>query len=530
MRLDYSNPYPSARSPVFGDDLVATSQPLASAAAMEILNSGGNAVDAAIAAAMTLTVVEPTGCGLGSDAFAIVWNGYELHGLDASGRSPAGWTPQRFAGLSAMPERGWEAVTTPGAVSAWAALSARFGRLDLAEVARPAIRIAREGYAVTPIIADLWARGAALLGDQPGFAQTFMPGGRAPQAGERVKLADHADTLQAIGESWGQAFYKGAIAERIVAEARAHGAALSMEDLAAQGPEWVVPLSRRFGDFQVHEIPPAGQGVGTLMALGMMEARQIWGATPDDADEIHVAIEATKLALADLDAHVGDRDHMRLSAEDLLADDYLAARAALIDPARAGDPGHGRPGPGGTVCLSVADRDGMMISFIQSNYMGFGSGVVVPGTGISLQNRGAGFKLTDGHPNQVGPGKRPFHTIIPGFVTDQDGAPRMAFGLMGGPMQAQGHLQMAVRILKHGQNPQAAADAPRWRVVEGRKVSIEQGLSPALRQDLAARGHELVAASVDSAFAFGGAQIVLRTASGYVGGSDPRKDGLALGR
>uniref|UniRef100_B0T6N6 Gamma-glutamyltransferase n=1 Tax=Caulobacter sp. (strain K31) TaxID=366602 RepID=B0T6N6_CAUSK len=530
LKMDFNNPYPSARSPVFGDEIVATSQPLASAAALEILLAGGNAVDAAIAAAMALTVVEPTGCGLGSDAFAIVWDGKKLHGLDASGRSPAGWSPDRFSGRQTMPQRGWDSVTVPGAVSGWAALMTRFGRLDMEQVAAPAIRLARDGFAVTPVIADLWRRGGEALSDQPGFADCFLPGGSAPLAGERVRLQAHANTLEAIAKSAGQAFYRGEIADQIVADARAHSAALSKADLATHTPKWVTPLSQSFGDYHVHELPPAGQGVATLMALGMLESRHLYGDGPDDPDEVHFAIEATKLAFADLNAHVADRRHMKVTPKDLLSPSYLAARASLIDPRHAGDPGHGRPGPGGTVCLSVGDRDGMMISFIQSNYMGFGSGVVVPGTGISLQNRGAGFVLTDGHPNQVGARKRPFHTIIPGFATTADGAPAMAFGLMGGPMQAQGHLQMALRILKHGQNPQAAADAPRWRVVDGRTVSIEESLSPSLQTSLAARGHQLVKASVDTAFAFGGAQIVMRTGSGYVAGSDPRKDGLALGR
>ena len=529
MALSYENPYPSARSPVFGRDAVATSQPLASMAAMEILMAGGNAVDAAVAAAMTLTVVEPTGCGIGSDAFAIVWDGTQIHGLDASGRAPAGWAPTRFAGHKAMPQRGWDSVTVPGAVSAWSALVERFGRMPMEQVAAPAIRHAREGYAVTPIIAELWRRGAEALRDQPGFAETFLPEGRAPKAGELWRSLAHADTLERIAETRGEAFYRGDIAAQIAADAYDHGAALSLEDLGRHKVDWVNPLRQRFAGFDVLELPPAGQGVGALMVLGMLEQLPASATGPDDGAEIHLAIEAAKLALADLDHHVGDRDAMIIGGQDLLAADYLAGRAALIDFDAAGLPTFGRPGAGGTVCLSVGDRDGMMISFIQSNYMGFGSGVVVPGTGISLQNRGAGFSLQPGHPNEVGPRKRPFHTIIPGFVCDADGAPRMAFGLMGGPMQAQGHAQLALRILRHGQNPQAAADAPRWRVIEGRKVAVEPGLDALVGAALRARGHELTLEATDSAFAFGGAQIVLRTDAGYVAGSDPRKDGLALG-
>ncbi|HEY2050326.1 MAG TPA: gamma-glutamyltransferase family protein, partial [Caulobacteraceae bacterium] len=470
--IDYAMPYASARSPVFGRAAIATSQPLASAAGAEMLLAGGNAVDAIVAAAMTLTVVEPTGCGLGSDAFAIVWDGTKLHGLDASGRSPAGWTAERFAGRARMPTRGWDAVTVPGAVSGWAALSQRFGRLPFERLAAPAIRHAREGFAVTPIIADLWARVVPILKDQPGFADCFLPGGRAPAAGETFRSEAHARSLEEIARTGGEALYRGALGEAIAAQARRDGGALTLDDLGAHQVEWVEPLSQAIAGHVVHELPPAGQGVATLMALGILGALGSPGE-PDDPWCMHVAIEATKLALADLYAHVGDRDGMTVSAADLLDPAYLARRAELYDSSIAGDPGHGAPRPGGTVCLSAADADGMMVSFIQSNYLHFGSGVVVPGTGISLQNRGAGFVLEPGHPNALGPRKRPFHTIIPGFVTDADGAPCMAFGLMGGPMQAQGHVQLALRILAAGQNPQAAADAPRWRLTGGLGLAVE---------------------------------------------------------
>jgi gamma-glutamyltranspeptidase/glutathione hydrolase len=529
LPIDYAMPYASARSPVFGRAAIATSQPLASAAGIEMLLAGGNAVDAAVAAAMTLTVVEPTGCGLGSDAFAIVWDGKSLHGLDASGRSPAAWTGERFAGRARMPTRGWDAVTVPGAVSGWAALSERFGRLPFERLAAPAIRHAREGFAVTPIIADLWARVAPILKDQPGFAEVFIPGGRAPAAGEIFRSEAHARSLEEIARTGGEAFYRGALAEAIAAQAGRDGGALSLDDLGQHQPEWVEPLSQAFAGHVVHELPPAGQGVATLMALGMLKTLGSISAEPDDPWYGHLVIEATKLALADLYAHVGDRDAMTARTKDLLDPDYLAARAGLIDASQAGDPGCGAPGPGGTVCLSAADADGMMISFIQSNYLHFGSGVVVPGTGISLQNRGAGFVLQPGHPNAVGPRKRPFHTIIPGFVTDADGAPRMAFGLMGGPMQAQGHVQLALRILAGGQNPQAAADAPRWRLTGGRGLAVEPETDPHAVETLDRMGHEVTLESDKEAFNFGGAQIVLKTAAGYVAGSDPRKDGQAIG-
>lgn len=528
--LDYLASYPSARSAVMGRNIVSTSQPLAAQAGLSMLLKGGNAVDAALATAMTLTVVEPTGCGLGSDAFAIVWDGARLHGLNASGRSPAGWTPDRFAGLSAMPERGWETVTTPGVVSAWIALHERFGSLPLDVIAAPAIGYARHGYPVSPIIATLWARGAALLGRQPGFAQTFMPGGRAPKAGEIFRSEGHAHTLERIVATRGEAFYRGDVAERIVAFAKEGEAALSLDDLGTHEIDWVDPMSQDFAGGAVHELPPNGQGIVTLIGLGLLKARGIGDAPVDDIETVHAAIEATKLALADARHFVTDAAFMDIAPSSLLDAGYLAARARLIDPARAADPGHGQPKPGGTVYLSAADAGGMMISFIQSNYMGFGSGVVVPGIGVSLQNRGTDFVLTPGHANRVAPRKRTFHTIIPGFATNADGSPLMSFGVMGGPIQAQGHLQMALRVMGYGQNPQAAADAPRWRVLSGRKIAVEDGMAPALIEGLRARGHEVTVEAPDTAFAFGGAQIVLRDADAghYVAGSDPRKDGQAV--
>ncbi|MDB5928601.1 MAG: gamma-glutamyltransferase 2, Threonine peptidase family [Polaromonas sp.] len=526
--LDFSNPYPSARSAVLGRNLVSTSQPLAAQAGLRMLLAGGNAVDAAIAAAMALTVVEPTGCGLGSDAFAIVWDGQALHGLNASGRSPAAWSADRFAGRSAMLETGWESVTVPGAVSAWSALSRRFGRLPFADLAAPAIGYARGGFAVSPVIAHLWALGSERLGGQPGFADCFLPGGRAPQAGEVFRSEGHATTLEAIADSHGEAFYRGALAGRIAAHARAHGGALTEDDLASHSADWCGTLAQPFAGSVVHELPPNGQGIATLMALGMLEALGIGRQPVDHIDTVHLSIEAMKLALADLHQYNADIDAMRVAPGALLAPAYLAERASLIDRHRAGDPGHGSPGPGGTVYVAAADAAGMMVSFIQSNYMGFGSGIVVPGTGISLQNRGFGFSLAPGHANQVGPRKRPSHTIIPAFAMHADGTPQMAFGVMGGPMQSQGHVQMALRVLHYGQNPQAAADAPRWRVTGGRQVAVEPGFGADVVSALAQRGHEVTVERGNGVFAFGGAQLVLRRGTGYIAGSDPRKDGQAV--
>ncbi|SES23689.1 gamma-glutamyltranspeptidase / glutathione hydrolase [Tranquillimonas rosea] len=530
MYLRHDPIYASRRSPVLADNVVSTSQPLASQAGLSILARGGNAVDAAIATAAALTVVEPTGNGLGSDAFAILWDGQELHGLNASGAAPAGWTPERFAGRDKMPFRGWDSVTVPGAISAWAALSERFGRLDFATLLEPAVRYADEGFIVSPVIGSLWAKGAEALSEQPGFAEAFMPGGRAPRPGERFSNPAQANSLRAIAETKGKAFYEGALAEKIAAFADRHGAALSADDLAAHAPEWCGTIDTAFDGAALHEIPPNGQGIAALMALGILEHTGIRNHGPDDVAAVHLQIEAIKLAFRDLDAYVADRAYMTgITPEDLLSPSYLKARAAEIDAARAQHHAAGAPKNGGTVYLSVADSDGMMVSFIQSNYAGFGSGVVVPGTGISLQNRGAGFTLKEGHPNRVAPGKRPFHTIIPGFLM-RDGAPVMSFGVMGGPMQAQGHVQMVLRTQLWGQDVQTAADAPRWRFVEGLKVACETAVDPATLQALSDMGHEIEVEAPDAAFGFGGAQLVHRLpGGGYAAGSDPRKDGQATG-
>lgn len=528
MRFSTDAPYPSRRSPVMARNVVAASQPLAAQAGLEMLMAGGNAADAAVAAAVALTVVEPTGNGIGSDAFAILTDGARLEGLNASGRSPAAWTPDRFAGRAAMPLRGWDSVTVPGAVSAWVALSRRHGRLPFARLFEPAIRLAREGFHVSPRIAALWAQSLPDLVGQPGFSLAYAPGGRAPRAGEVFALPEQAATLTAIAETEGRDFYEGGLAEAMVRHSAANGGALSLDDLAAHRADWVAPISTDFDDVTLHEIPPNGQGIAALIALGILRHYGLPEAGPDAPETLHAQIEAMKLAFADVHAEVADPEAMRVTAADMLEDGYLAGRAALIDPDRAGDPGPGRPPAGGTVYLATADAGGMMVSFVQSNYKGFGSGVVVPGTGISLQNRGCGFSLAEGHPNRVGPGKRPFQTILPAFLSDRDG-PAMAFGVMGGPMQPQGHLQVTLRIRRFGQSPQTAIDAPRWRVMEGRRVAVEPGLPPETIAGLKARGHELVSDSAENDFAFGGAQAIHRIPGGYIAGSDGRKDGCALG-
>ncbi len=528
MQFPAVPPYASRRSAVMAENMVATSHPLATQAGLTMLARGGNAVDAALATAIALTMLEPTGNGIGSDGFAILWDGSALHGLNASGRAPAAWTPERFAG--GMPERGWDTVTVPGAVGGWVALSDRFGRLPFDDLFEPAIRYAEHGFAVSPIIGKLWGIGAADLAGQPGFRDHFMPGGRAPVAGERFVNPDAAATLRLIAQTKGEAFYRGALAERIAADCAAHGGVLTADDMAANAPEWCGTIQKAFDGMELHEIPPNGQGIAACMALGMLSHTPIRDLTPEDPRALHLMWEAMKLALRDAEAFVAEPAAMTdVQAADLLDDGYLKGRATLIDPQRAQDFGAGAPKRGGTVYLAAADSNGMMVSYIQSNYAGFGSGVVVPGTGIHLQNRGLGFTLEPGHPNLVGGGKRPFHTIIPGFLTE-NGAPRMAFGVMGGPMQAQGHLQMILRTQVWGQDVQTAADAPRWRVTEGLGVACETSMPQDALDTLATMGHAITLETPDSAFGFGGAQLIHRLDSGvYAGGSDPRKDGCAAG-
>ena len=524
----YDTPYATHRVPVFARNMVATSQPLAAQAGLRMLLKGGNAVDAALATAIALTVVEPTGNGLGSDAFAIVWDGGELHGLNASGRSPAGWTPERFAGMDRMPLRGWESVTVPGAVSAWVALSQKLGKLPFETLFEPALEYARAGFAVSPTIAALWAIGSEQLRDQPGFAETFLPAGNAPAPGEIVRNEPLARSLESIAASKGESFYRGDLAGKIAGFARRHGAVLSEDDLAAHTADWCGTISTPFRGVDLHEIPPNGQGIAALMALGILEHTDIQDHAADSVASLHLQIEAMKLALADVARYVADPAAMKLGPQALLDPAYLARRSRLINPALAGDPQAGAPTEGGTVYITTADQSGMMVSYIQSNYSGFGSGVAVPGTGIHLQNRGFGFTLEPGHPNQVGRCKRPFHTIIPGFLM-KGGEPLMSFGVMGGPMQAQGHLQMVLRTHLYGQNPQAASDAPRWRFVSGRKVAVEWSMPGEIVAGLAELGHEISRESPDNNFGFGGAQLIWRLEGTYVGGSDHRKDGGAVG-
>ena len=525
MSITWEFPYPSQRMPVFARNIVCTSQPLAAQAGLQMLRSGGNAVDAALATAITLTIVEPTMNGIGSDAFAILWDGQKLHGLNASGRSPRAWSPYYFSDYTSMPTTGWDAVTVPGCVSAWAALSERFGKLRFGDLFEPAIRHASDGWIVPPIVARSWRTAADTLGNFPDFRASFMPRGRSPEVGETFRNEVQGHTLQKIAATKGEAFYRGELAAAIVAHARHSGGAMSEKDLEEHNADWVEPICTSYRDYTLHEIPPNGQGIAALMALGIIEHFDLSSHPVDTADSLHLQLEAMKLAYADAHRYVSDPSMRNIEYGELLDPSYLKERACLINRAEAGNPGCGNPGRGDTVYLTAADQEGMMISFIQSNYQGFGSGVVIPGTGISMQNRGAGFVLEEGHPNEVGGGKRPYHTIIPAFVT-QSGQPVMSFGVMGGPMQPQGHMQMMIRMFDHGQNPQTACDAPRWQVFSGTTVGVESGVGPAVVEDLKMRGHDV---SVMPSSKFGGGQLIYKLQDGFCGASDWRKDGQAVG-
>ena len=537
--FDYAAGYATQRRPVFARNVVCTSHPLGAQAGLRMLANGGNAVDAAIAAAAVMTIVEPCSNGLGSDAFAILWDGQRLQGLNASGPAPALWTPAYFRGKlgaqAARPRpRGWDSVTVPGAVASWVCLSERYGKLPFADLLAPAIDIAERGYAVPVVVQGKWmlAAGVADLVSQPGFAGTFLPHGRPPQVGELFRMPGAAKALRAIAQTRGAAFYQGEIAEAIERHAKAEGGAMRASDLAAFEPEWVDTISMTYRDgYALHEIPPNGQGIAALIALGILKHFDLAELPLDGPESQHVQIEAMKLAFADVYRYVAEPASMTVTPAQMLDPAYLAQRARLIDPRHATEFTPGNPAKGGTIYLTAADERGMMVSFIQSNYMGFGSGVVIPEYGISLQNRGHGFHLDAASPNVVAPGKRPFQTIIPAFLM-KDGAPQMSFGVMGGNMQPQGHLQTLVRMVDYRQNPQTACDAPRWRFDAGLSLDVDPEMPRATVQGLVGAGHKIVPL-VDSYQDLGAGQFIWRLgdpgSEGYVAASDSRRDGLAAG-
>ncbi|MEE4175790.1 MAG: gamma-glutamyltransferase [Xanthomonadales bacterium] len=520
----------SGRSTVYAPNgVAATSQPLATTAALEILRDGGNAIDAAVAAAAVLNVVEPYMTGMGGDMFAILWDAGEerLVGLDGSGKSGSKIDVEALAqAWDSVPTRGAPTVTVPGALAGWNALVETHGKLTLAEVLAPAIRIAEAGFPVTPIIARDWAGTVETLEGNAGAAATFLIDGKAPEAGQWFRNPDLARTFRRIAEDGPETFYGGDLGREIIAGLDELGGFLTLDDLANHEVRWVEPLSVDYKDYTLHELPPAGQGIAALQMLKMLEGVDFSGMVHNSSEYLHTLIEAKKLAYADLARYVADPEHMDVRPDALLDPAYLAQRAALIDPRRAME--RAEPGPlateSDTVYLTVADREGNMISFINSVSWYFGSGVVVPGTGVILQNRGAGFVLEEGHPNRIGPNKRPFHTIIPAFVT-RDGEPWLSYGVMSGSMQPQGHVQVLLNLVEFGMDPQEAVDAARFRHLNGKRVAVEN-LHPEVAASLAELGHELV---VPTGIAFGGAQAILKLERGWAAGSDPRKDGMAAG-
>lgn len=523
-------PYASQRmTTIARNGMVATSQPLAAQAGLDILKKGGNAIDAAIATAACLTVVEPTSNGIGGDGFALVWTKGELYGLNASGPAPKSISIEEVKGRGhdSMPKYGWIPVTVPGVPSAWAALSERFGKLPLTEVLKPAIEYAEKGYPLSPTLGRFWKRAFHIFKENckgeefNSWFETFAPNGRVPEIGEMWSSQDHADTLRSIAETKAESFYRGKLAKKIAAFSKGHDGFLSEDDLASYKPEWVKPISVDYRGYKVWEIPPNGQGLVALMALNTVKGFEF--AAKDTVDTYHKQIEAMKLAFSDGKAYITDSNHMETSVAALLSEEYASARRSLIGE-MAITPEPGTPPKGGTVYLATADSEGNMVSYIQSNYMGFGSGIVVPGTGIGLQNRGADFSLNPNDANALKPGKKTYHTIIPGFLT-KDNEAVGPFGVMGGYMQPQGHMQVIMNTVDFHLNPQSALDAPRWQWVEGKKILVEHDFPPHIAQALARKGHDIQVA-LDSG-GFGRGEIIWRDKDTGVlyGGSEARTDG-----
>ena len=522
--------YPSRRRVVYAKrGMVCTSQPLAAQAGLTILQQGGNAVDAAVATAICMTVLEPTSNGLGSDAFALVWIKDKLYGLNGSGYAPKNLTAEALANQGVtdkIPYRGWQSVNIPGAVSAWAELHKRFGRLPFAKLCEPAIYYAEEGYPLSPLIQQLWSESVELFKEFKdkkefgGWFPTFAPQGKAPEVGELVKLPYHGKTLRQIAESCGEAFYRGTVANKIVEFSQATGGFISKEDLANYRAEWVEPLHTEYRGYDVWEIPPNGQGMTVLMALNILKGFDF--AEKECSDTYHKQIEAMKLAFADTMEYVTDPRYMQTKVEDMLSDEYASARRSLIGD-KALEPKPGSPFSGGTIYLCTADNEGNMVSLIQSNYKGFGSGIVVPETGIALNDRASGFSLNPASDNYLQPWKKPYHTIIPGFLT-KNGRAVGPFGVMGEYMQPQGQLQVVMDTVDFLMNPQNALDAPRWQWIEGKQIQVEDGVPDDIVEELRRRGHEITVMSDYTSFGRG--QIIWRDENGVLAGAtEPRTDG-----
>ncbi|HEV8599123.1 MAG TPA: gamma-glutamyltransferase [Gemmatimonadales bacterium] len=530
-------PSMAGRSTVYAPHgVIATSQPLATAAGLAALQQGGNAIDAAVTAAAVLNLVEPHMTGIGGDMFALFWSARQrkLLALNASGRSGSLLSRDELVrrGHTSMPLFGAEPITVPGALSGWAALLERHGTISLKQALAPAIRLAEEGFPVTPIIARQWAEAAERLAQDDGARRTFLVDGvRAPRAGEWFRNPDLAASFRLIADSGPGVLYGGALGRKIVTRVKQLGGFLTLEDLASQKVEWVTPISATFRGHTVWELPPNNQGVAVLEMLRILERYDLKAMGHNTPAYLHHLIEAKKLAYADLARWVGDPAAMTIDPRRLLDDEFIAARRALLNPGKAAE----RVAPGAaataseTIYLAAADSAGNMVSFINSIYEEFGSGVVVPGTGFALQDRGAGFTLQPGLPNTVGPGKRPFHTLIPAFVTRAGPAgeePWLAFGVMGGAIQPQGHVQVLLNLLEFQMDLQEAIDAARFRHYDGFRVALEAPIGASVRDALTKLGHEVVVLLPDNA---GGGQAVMKLTKGWAAASDPRKDGMAAG-
>lgn len=521
--------YPSIRNPIYAKNgMVATSHPLASQAGLDMIKLGGNAIDAAIATAITLTVVEPTSNGIGGDAFALVWTKDKLHGLNGSGYAPKSISSKSLIdkGFKEIPTYGLIPVTIPGAPATWYELSKKFGKLPFAELFKPAIEIARNGHAIAPTVAKFWYKAFikysdVLKGEEyKHWFDIFAPNGKPPKVGEIWKSELHATTLEELSKTNCESFYNGEIANKIDAFSRKYNGYIRKEDLASYTPEWVEPIKVNYKGYEVCEIPPNGHGISALMALNIFNTLDVSNTL--NTDSYHKLIESMKLAFVDAKEYITDIRHMSCTIEDLLSEEYAKTRAELIGD-KALMPEFGKPSSGGTVYLCTADNEGNMVSYIQSNYMGFGSGIVIPDTGIALHNRGHNFNLNPEHPNSIEGGKKPYHTIIPGFIM-KDNKALGPFGVMGGFMQPQGHLQVITNMIDFGLNPQDALDAPRWQWIKDKTILVEQNFPSHIIGELIEKGHNI---NIDpESGSFGRGQVIIKTEEGSLcGGTESRCDG-----
>lgn len=521
--------YSSKRNVMYAHKgMVATSQPLAAQAGLEILKRGGNAIDAAIATAACLTVVEPTSNGIGGDAFALVWTNNKLHGLNSSGYSPNSISIEKLKerGINEMPKYGVIPVMVPGVPAAWAELSLKYGKLPLSETLKPAVDLARNGFTVSSTVKKYWDiaynkyKNEAIGEEFSYWFDTFTQNGRTPEFGERWKLPDHADTIESIGASYAQCFYRGDIAQKIDDFFKKHNGYLTKKDLESYKPQWVDPIKMNYRGYDIWEIPPNGQGLVALMALNILKGFKF--DSKENTETYHKQLEAMKLAFADGKKYITDISDMKVKLDSILSEKYAQERRLLVSET-AQNPDAGKPDSSGTVYLCTADGEGNMVSYIQSNYMGFGSGIVIPGTGIAMQNRGNNFNMDINHDNCLMPHKKTYHTIIPGFIT-KDNKAVGSFGVMGGFMQPQGHVQVIMNMIDFGMNPQEALDAPRWQWIGDKTIEVEEGVPQNIVYDLIERGHDIKVQSDEAGFGRG--QIILRTDKNTLcGGTECRADG-----